>query len=173
MANKKYNLSMLKLERLEWKNVLIDVLDRTAKEIFLSRKNAVDMYIDGFTLREIEEKTNINKASIRMYVEKCCTLNPQDNAPYGYAALLHYKHVTKKVSNSISSKKGSFEALLFNYPQLKSFIESNYFGNKKDTLEKNMKVSTLHKKFLTECRKIGFQDYEYPFNTESKAMKSL
>lgn len=173
MANKKYNLSMLKLERLEWKNVLIDVLDRTAKEIFLSRKNAVDMYIDGFTLREIEEKTNINKASIRMYVEKCCTLNPQDNAPYGYAALLHYKHVTKKVSNNIASKKGSFEALLFNYPQLKSFIESNYFGNKKDTLEKNMKVSTLHKKFLTECRKIGIQDYEYPFNTESKALKSL
>lgn len=176
MANKKYNLSTLKIERLEWKNVLVDVLDNTAREAFLSRKKAVDMYIDGFTLKEIEDKTNINKVSINKYVEKCRAINPQDNQPYGYGALLHYKHTSKKVSNKInttSSNKGNFEALLLHYPQLQSFIYDNYFGNKKDTLEKNMKVSILHKKFLTECRQLGIQDYEYPFNTDSKASRSL
>lgn len=176
MANKKYNLSELKLERLEWKNVLVEVLDDTAKDVFLSRQKAVDMYIDGFTLREIEDKTKINKVSISKYIERCRSINPLDNKPYGYAALLHYQHTNKRVPNrinTISSNRGSFENLLLHYPQLQDFIYNNYFGNRKETLEKNMKVSTLHKKFLEECRCLGIQDYEYPFNTDSKAIRSL
>lgn len=176
MANKKYNLSELKIERLDWKNVLIEILDDTAKEVFLSRKKAVDMYIDGFTLQAIEDSTKINKASISKYIERCRSINPQDNKPYGYAALLHYKHTNKRVSNrinTVSANKGSFRALLLHYPQLQDFIYNNYFGNQKDTLEKIMKVSTLHKKFLAECRQLGIEDYEYPFNTDSKAIRSL
>ncbi|MDF2609191.1 MAG: transposase [Lachnospiraceae bacterium] len=177
MASKKYNLSELKINRLNWKKVLEDALSHENKEIFLNRKNAVDMYIDGVNVTTIEAETRIDKATINKLVAKCCKINPITNEPYGYAALIPYFHIEKykRVSNSsgTTSSVGLFELLLEKYPILDTFIADNYFGNKEITLEKNMRVTTLHNKFLYECRNLGIQDYEYPFNTESRGLRSL
>lgn len=177
MASKKYNLSELKINRLDWKKVLEDALSQENKAIFLNRKNAVDMYIDGVILTTIENRTKIKKTKVYNYVKKCCKINPITNEPYGYAALIPYYHIKKYTRNSnnssITSTTGLFELLLQKYPSLVSYIADNYFGKKDVTLEKNMKVTTLHKKFLYECRNLGIQDYEYPFNTDSKGLRSL
>ncbi|MFA9466680.1 MAG: hypothetical protein ACERKN_20655 [Velocimicrobium sp.] len=177
MASKKYNLSDLMINRLTWKKVLEDALNPENREVFINRKNAVDMYIDGVTLTTIENETKIKKSKIYIFVKKCCKINPITNEPYGYAALIPYYHIEKYTRDSncynVSSTTGLFDMLLLKYPSLVSFIADNYFGKRDVTLEKNMKVTTLHNKFLYECRNLGIQDYEYPFNTESKGLRSL
>jgi len=177
LASKKYNLSGLGIERLNWKSVLEDALSPDKRGIFLNRKNAVDMYIDGVDLITIERETHIHETQINKLVAKCCRIDPATNEPYGYAALLPYHRTVKykrgPVNGSPVSMTGLFELLLLRYPSLASFICDNYFGKKEVTLEKNMHVTTLHHKFLCECRNLGIQDYEYPFNTTSKGLRSL
>ncbi len=177
MANKKLSTAHLNLERQFWKKVLADILNPAEKDLFIRRKEAVDMYISGIPLKVIEERTKINKTAISRWVEKCCKIDSSTNEAYGYSALLHYKHTEKytrkKESINPSSSNGLFELLLLNNPSLVNFISDNYFGDKIATLEKSMRVSTLHKKFLEECHRFGIQDYEYPFNSDSQGARAL
>jgi len=94
-ASKKYNLSELKINRLTWKKVLEDALNPENKEMFLNRKNAVDMYIAGASLATIEKETTIKKTKVGIFVKKCYKINPDTNEPYGYAALIPYHHIEK------------------------------------------------------------------------------
>ena len=177
MASKKYNISELKLSRPKWKKVLEDALEPGGREIYLRRKRAVDMYIDGANVVAIGQETHIDGAKINKLVAKCCEIDQNTNEPYGYAALLPYFHIKKYKrepdGGSTAPVAGQFELLLQKYPSLITFITDNYFGKKDTTLEKNIKVSTLHNKFLCECRSLGIQDYEYPFNSGSKGSRSL
>jgi transposase InsO family protein len=177
LAGKKYNLTVLRIDRLNWKKVLEDSLDSEKKDIFINRKKAVDMYIDGVGNNTIWEETHIHKTKINKFVAKCSEIDPATNEPYGYAALLPYYHIEKykreSDHNSRISAAGTFEQLLARYPSLTTFISDNYFGKKEVTLEKNMRITTLHQKFLCECRNLGIQDNEYPFNSASKGLRSI
>jgi len=177
LAGKKHNLSELKTERLDWKKVLEDALSPDKREIFLNRKKAVDMYIDGADIISIGQETHVHWSKITKLVTKCRRINPATNEPYGYAALLPYYHVEKykrePARGSSVSSAGLFEQLMQRYPSLATFIADNYFGKKETTLEKNMQITTLHNKFLCECRRLGIEDYEYPFNTISKGLRTL
>ena len=177
MASKKHSLSELKIARLSWKNILEDALDPNNFDLYTRRKKAVDMYIDGMNVVQIEEDTKIHISSIGRLIDKCCKLNPTSNEPYGYVALLRYKHTekyTRKEINDVTTcTSGLFESFLSRYPTLKPFISDNYFGNREVTLEKCMKVTILHHKFIEECRNLGIKDYEYPLNTDAKGLRSL
>jgi len=177
LAGKKYNLSELRIERLNWKKVHEEALSPEKRGIFSNRKKAVDMYIDGAGTTAICKDTNIHRTRIGTLVAKCSRIDPATNEPYGYAGLLPYRHTEKNKrktgDGSSEPTAGSFEKLLQRYPTLATFITDNYFGKKEATLEKNMQVTTLHHKFLTECRNLGIQDYDYPFNTASKGLRSI
>jgi len=177
LAGKKYNLTELRLERPSWKKVLEDSLSPEKREIFQKRKNAVDMYIDGADNITIKQETDVHETKVNKWVAKCRRIDPATNEPYGYAALLPYYHVEEYKHESDSdntvASPGSFGLLLQRYPTLAIFISDNYFGKKEATLEKNMRITTLHHKFLSECGNLGIQDYEYPFNSGSKGLRSL
>ena len=177
MAGKKYNLTELRIERVNWKKVLEDALSPEKREIFLNRKNAVDMYIDGADNNSIKEETHVHETKVNKWVAKCRGIDPATNEPYGYTALIPYYHVEEyrheSGSGNTAASPGSFGLLLRRHPTLALFISDNYFGKKEATLEKNMRITTLHHKFLNECRKLGVQDYEYPFNSGSKGQRSL
>jgi len=177
LAGKKYNLTELKASRLDWKKVLEDALSPDKREKFINRKKAVDLYIDGAEINAIEQETHIHVTRINKLVARCCRIDPATNELCGYAALLPYRHVEKYKrtpgSGGSGTSAGRFEQLLQNYPALACFIANNYFGKKEATLEKNMQVTVLHHKFLDECRSLGIQDYEYPFNTASKGLRTL
>ena len=149
MASKKYNINQLKLERLSWKSVLEDVLNEKQRNLYANRKKAVDLYIDGFDLVKIQEITKINYSNVSRLITKCCSIDPISGEPYGYAGLIPYNHTVKNapVNTNVNSsgKRGLFESLLLRYPSLVTFISDHYFGNKEVTLEKNIKISTLHK----------------------------
>lgn len=166
MANKKYNLYELKQYKECWVDIPIEVIPENKQDIFCKRKQAVDMYIDGVSVSEIESKTGINVSHIPNYIDRCL-MTSDTGEMYGYHALIPRFRINK------NSNGGLFQSLLSEYPTLVEFIRGNYFGEKKYTLEHNMNLKTLHQKFLKECLRLGVQQHEYPFNTDNRGYVSL
>lgn len=177
MQERKFNILELQKYREQWDIVCTDMMSTEEIEIFNAKKMAVDMYIDDKSVGLIEDLTKINKQNISRLINKCIQINPATNRQYGYSALINYKHVNNgkncKVTSSTSTNKGAFNNLLLNYPQLKLYIEEIYSNKSKKSLSKNLSVSNLHNMFLDECRRLGVQDYEYPFNSKDKGKRSL
>ena len=165
MAAKKYNIHDLQSLRQQWQEIPIEAIPEKNRSLYQKRKEAVDMYIDGYGLLDIERITGISQKHISTFIKKC--LITSQNEMYGYQALIPNVKLGK--SHSV----GRFLQLLEQYPSLSEFITGNYFGNKKYTLEKNMNLTTLHEKFLSECLRLGIQQHEYPFNTANRGYVSL
>lgn len=177
MRERKYNILELKAYRNNWDDVHTELLDNEQKNIYRKRKQAVDMYIDDVPLNKIMNLTNIARQKVPILVGKCIKINPQTGQQFGYAGLIPYKRLKKTIGisekSSRSKGRGAFSQLLLNYPTLSEFVFNNYFNNSKIILEKNVTIGNLYHKFLEECRKVGIQDYEYPFNTSDKARRSF
>ena len=176
MAEKKYNLMELKCQRTDWNNVCVDFMDLGEKEIFLNRKKAVDMYIEGMALINISQITSIPHQRISKFIEMCITIDPSTGKQCGYEALLGAKKRKYKsdiMKQTTEKSRGSFVSLLLKYPTLKTFLEDAFFNQSGKILSKNLTINNLHLIFLEECRKLKIQDYEYPFNTKDKARRTF
>lgn len=68
-------------------------------------------------------------------------------------------------------KKNKIEILCEEYPGLEDFIKGNYFGDKKYTQEKNMKLKILHKKFIGYCKALAYPITISPFPQQMKVTK--
>lgn len=148
----------------EWKDVNIDVLDTESKNKYINRKKAVDLYIDGLPLKKVSEQSGISSSEVIRFVKRCMAYDINGNTQ-GYVALIPNKNV--------SGNETKMEKLFSCYPTLKKFVLGNYFGDKQFTLERNMNVRTLHGKFIEECRRLGIQEYEYPFILKNKGYLAL
>ncbi len=169
MANRKYNTEELRELRVAWPEPMASVLPKEMYERFLSRKQAVDMYIDCYKCSEIEAVTGIPATRLVHLIELCISPGIDGNMA-GYNGLLsERKHTAER-----NPKYGKdFTALLVKYPELSDFIKGNYFGDRKYTECKNMSIRMLHGLFIAECKRLGVQLHEYPFNTENQAYVSL
>lgn len=159
----------------KWSVVLVDNLPEDRKQIFLLRKKAIDMYFADKPIREISKETNLHRNSITKLAKRCLELD-NSGTPYGYNALIPYKRIRKHTMIAKKHKgcSGSFSALLDNYPQLQELIINQYLGiNKKRVLEPNIRVNTLHSKFIRKCHQLNIREDEYPFNTIDKGKRSL
>jgi transposase InsO family protein len=176
MAEKKYNLIELKNQSAEWKDVCVDFMKPDEKEYFLTRKKAVDMYIEGISLKEISRITSLPHQRISKLIELCIDIDPITGKQYGYEILICKRKKIKtvgKMKNTTEKSKGSFESLLLKYPTLRTFLEEVFFNQNGKTLSKNTNVTNLHHMFLEECRKLKIQDYEYPFISKDKAQRTF
>lgn len=160
----KLNLLELRYSREIWKEVNIDALENKYKELYINRKKAVDLYIDGVPPKNIIECTGIAGCEITRLVKRC-TIKDNNGIEKGYLALIPNLRV-KEGNDKLSM-------LFLEYPTLEPFIIGNYFGDKKYTLEHNMSVRTLHTKFIEECLRLGIQNYEYPFTIKDKGYLAL
>lgn len=162
------NLTDLQEVRKRWKDIPLEVVPKDKVEVFKQRKQAVDMYIDGFTLKEIEEETGIYASRIFPLVKRCMQFDADGNF-YGYTALLPGIKIDE-MGNSVPHEFGK---LLQRYPALADFIEGNWFGNAKYTRKKNMSLAMLHEMFLDECIRVGVPDFGYPFNRKKRGYHAL
>lgn len=160
----KKDLSVVREMRNSWWDINEETMPEAERAVFLKRKQAVDLYIDGAALKMIEKQTGVRASEIIRFTDKCCTQDP-DGQMWGYSALIpnHY----------CAERHGHLKKLFMEYPELEAFVLGNYFGDKKYTLERHMNVRTLHKKFLCKCQELGIQNYEYPFTTRSKGYTAL
>lgn len=169
MATKKFDTEELKAMRIGWSEPLASVLPKELYERFLSRKQAVDMYIDCYKCSEIEAVTGIPATRLVHLVELCISPGTDGNMA-GYNGLVPERKRTEERNPNYGKE---FTALLLKYPELSDFIKGNYFGERKYTECKNMSIRMLHGLFIAECKRLGVQLHEYPFNTENKGYVSL
>ena len=87
MANKKHNLSELRKERLTWSYPLPGSLEVSMYGTYLLKKQAVDMYIDGERLSQIQKTTGIYASRIGHLVDDCLQTE-EDGSVAGYCGLL-------------------------------------------------------------------------------------
>lgn len=158
------NILELRQSRNLWKDINIAALSEGDRNQYIKRKAAVDLYIDGLSPKKISEMTGVFSCEIIRLVKKCATLT-ENQVPIGYEALIPGKHTVKSTSK--------LQKLFLNYPSLEKYILGNYFNDKKYTLEHNMTIRTLHGKFVKECRRLGIQDYEYPFTLKDNGYDAL
>mgnify|MGYP002677855626 CR=1 FL=1 len=172
MACKKFNLMELQTIRESWKDIPVETVSKAKRKVFLDRKNAVNMYINGVGVKEIHNATGYDRTHIARLITKCLIIN-DDGEYYGYSALIPYMKV-QNTEKKMKKASKSFSKLLSEYPTLPDYIAGCWHGNRKYTMETHMNVTTLHKDyFLKECERLGIQDYEYPFNTVNLAYNSL
>ena len=177
MANKKFDLIFLNNQRKEWRRVNIDCLNDNSKEIFLNRKHAVDMYIDGSPISNIFDVTGICISKYVRFIQKCCELD-ENGIPFGYTGLIPYKHIQpykrkEEIMEYGTNYSGAIKQLFERYPDLKDYIDDLYLKRDKNILEKNMIPKIIMNKFWQKCHQIGIKEYEYPFNTKNLGERSL
>ena len=173
MGKKKYNTAILRAERKRWTDIPTDKMDEKTKKAYETRKKAVDMYIDGYKKREIKEETGSAGINVLYLIERCLKTGP-DGEPYGYAGLIpniNTAGYTKKRGSR--ARGGSFQQLLDTYPQIKELIIGCCRNDPEYSVNKNMQVIEIHELMMKKCTELGIQDSQYPFNTDTKALKSL
>lgn len=171
MASKKYDLTALQAEREEWSDIPDEVIPEKYRELYKQRKMAIDMYIDGYRLSDIEERTSIKHSNLPKLLERCLQRN-SDNMQYGYSGLIPGRRLNSKLSCEGGSKN-FFIQFLNKYPEMESYIKGNYFGIQPYTAERVMNIRTLHEKFLRKCKELQVADDEYPFNTNNQGYYAL
>lgn len=172
MACKKFNLTELQKIRESWQDIPVEAVPESKRKVFSDRKNAVNMYIDGVSVKEIHNATGCDRTHISQLITKCLTLN-EHGEYYGYNALIPY--MKSKCTKEKAKESGKpFSKLLSKYPMLVDYIAGCWHGDRKYTTETHMNITTLHQDyFLKECERLGIQDFEYPFNTVNLAYNSL
>ena len=83
MANKKYNLATLDRERQNWQQPIPGSYDVSVYSTYLLKKQAVDMYIDGERLSQIQKTTGIYASRIGHLVDDCLQTE-EDGSVAGY-----------------------------------------------------------------------------------------
>lgn len=160
----KINIFEIRQSRDSWNDVNVDAMSQDIKEKFVSRKKAVNLYLDGLSLAQITEQTGISGSEV-IRLTKRCILTDKNGYQKGYAALIPNKQVTRN--------NGVLSQLFLEHPTLEPFVIGNYFGDKRYTLEHNMNIRTLHTRFIEECKRLGVQDYDYPFTVKDKGYAVL
>ena len=158
------NRSMLQTARAEWNKINEAVLPEAERKGFHQRCQAVDMYIDGASLHQIQEATGLKSPQI-LYLVHACLRKDEQNHYLGYRALLRGRQAMPRMSK--------WEKVFRAHPELREFLEGCLSGDRRFTLEHNMLVSHIHDRLLKRCLKSGIQDYEFPFNTADNGYRSL
>jgi transposase InsO family protein len=177
MANKQFDLIKLNELRRSWKTVNFECLKKSDLNTYSNRKLAVDMYIDGYTSKEIEGVTNIKASKYSNMIKRCLELDLK-GIMYGYTGLIPKKHIKKyqrkqAVIDDSTNHSGALSKLFEEYPEIKEYIDDTYLQRDEKNLEKNIKTSTLFEKFTDKCIAAGIKENEYPFNTNNLGKRSF
>ncbi|WP_188455566.1 hypothetical protein [Virgibacillus oceani] len=175
------------IDRSNWATVYENNLEGDKKEIFLKRKKAVDMYMDGEkTIKEICSITKVNHTDLYRLLKRCVVLDSNGQV-FGYKALIpnfRIKPYTREVNidgfgqnNEDIKLTGAFQKLLDKFPDIKEEIKELVFKKKKNEPSTNISMGKdLHRKFINICKKhplIDYQKGDYPFNTDDFAKRSF
>jgi hypothetical protein len=159
------------------------VLTGKTLDAFVSRQRAVVMYADGYSHTDIRDSTGIGEDEVRRLVKRCVT--PFGNGEiFGFRALVsgtrikEYERSTTVTHIKGGGKGGCAGALehLFNrYPEVREKVHQLYFDQRGGASlpEASMPITTIHDHFKKQLRRLGLNEYDWPFNTENVGYQSL
>lgn len=163
----------------DWPNVNVDRLTEDDKEVYFNRRTAIEMYYNGHSHQEIENKTGIHRNKVARMVNRC--LQPDDQGiPWGYRALIPRKRIRSYTRELLpeandQNMSGAFQLLLETYPTIRDVIHQLFFKKKKiSAADPVTRGKEIHRAFVKSCRQVGLKaPNNYPFNTIEMGRRSL
>lgn len=171
-------------DRDTWPTVNVSDLPPDRLELFNQRYKAINMYIDGEPIRDIEKSTDVPYKMLRQLLNKC--IEPgHDGKIKGYPALIPflvrspYKRTAASDSESLSGQgglSGVLSQVLNKYPRIEDYLRKLIL--KKNTPERNVheksiRAIDLHQAFLKQLKKAGVGPDQWPFNTKHHGLRSI
>lgn len=142
-----------------WPTVNISELPPDRLELFNLRYKAINMYIDGESISDIKNQTQVPYKTLQKLLSKC--IEPGlDGRIRGYTALIPYiirnQYIRKADSdNSLKSIHGGFSGLLSQtltkYPQIDKYLRQLILkknSSQRKVHEKSIRAKDLHQVFL-------------------------
>lgn len=167
-----------------WPDIDVTQLSVTGQRKFKRRKLAVTRYLDGDSLRRIEEDTGFRRDQVQGFLEKCLKINIDDGRIWGFRGLIPgirqeaYER-TKPVPFLPPEQKAGYAGALSQFfrehPKIHDFLVALIKNKslKGQIPERCMRITDLHDAFIRECKKEGLTAADYPLNTKERSRRSL
>lgn len=169
-----------------WPSVDIGALDDTDRTVFLSRRRAIELYVENpeVSLAIIKSQTGVEPKTVYRLIDRCLTSHA-DGRIYGMRAAIPYARLKQyERTHSLDSPHsargrglaGAFTLLLQQYPALEKFLQRyvklrNRQHGKARRAHKAL--ARIHKKFLEKCRALDIKPHEYPFSQTMAGLRSM
>ncbi|AVA33661.1 putative transposase [Cupriavidus metallidurans] len=173
-----------------WPTVAYTEFDEAARRAFERRRQALEQYVAGASIKTIEQTTGVNRRQLYRWLERAMQAHP-DGRPFGFRALVHYTRITQyarvrdvhvRGERGSCGAAGALSQLFERYPALagwlllqvkqrKIVLEQIHTDGRLRTRLRGLQA--LHDDFLRQCRAVGLTAANYPFNTAGHAIRSL
>ncbi|MDM0117863.1 Mu transposase C-terminal domain-containing protein [Variovorax sp. J22R133] len=165
-------------------------LSATEREVFATRRQAIELYAAGRALSEIETCTGIDRRQLYRLLDRCMAPH-EDGRLYGWRAVMRYARVggyrrsarlAMPRDGTGRGAAGAFGLLLEAQPTLATWISQRVRDKRvainqlstDDGLRTRLRgLKHLHVEFLRECRSLGLTAADYPFSAEQMGIRSL
>lgn len=113
-----------------WPTVAYTEFDEAARCVFERRRQALEQYVAGASIKTIEKTTGVNRRQLYRWLERAVQAHP-DGRPYGFRALLHYvriapyawvRDVQVRGERGSCGAAGALSQLFERYPALASWL---------------------------------------------------
>ena len=88
---KRVNLEELRESRDTWAPVVTDGMSPECVQKYLTRKKAVDLYIDGVSPKIVSQQTKLGNSYICYLINRCTTMDQNTGEVPGYSSLVPRK----------------------------------------------------------------------------------
>lgn len=162
----------------KWPKVAPDDIPDTDKERFDRLARGVRQFLQSGNVAAAAREAGTGRKNMHRLLLRCLEPHPLGGI-YGWTALL--KGVRQKVYERTAPEggqngfSGSFDRLLTQHPTLKQDLDAFILPTKNDGELRVVRPSLdrVFHRFKLLCKQEGLTDAEYPFNTKSKARKSV
>ncbi len=167
-----------------WPKVQSDAMTDKNREIFEQRCKAVERYLQGDSLSQIQNDTSIHIKRISKLTTRCLEIHP-DGRIHGFRALIPGLTVKKyerksSVKSSFVSDKGGlagvFSQLLNKYPAIEIDLVKSIQKQQSNGIkihEKKINAKALHNKFIKLLEEQGVKKNEWPFNVKYRGLRTI
>lgn len=163
-----------------WLEVEDEVLSNTDATRFRQRKEAILLYVRGFSLKKVREITQISAKDLYRFMDRCEAPH-SDGRPNGWRGIIPEKRVAKSLTIKVNDESrlghaNQFSHFLYVYPEIKSTLEALTINGKRAGErgpKRKLSVKQISKELIIECRKVGLSTTDYPMNVASEAYGSV
>lgn len=102
-------------------------LDPDSAQVFLRRKNAIELYARGASLRQVTEETGIGSKELYRFLDRCETIG-EDGRLNGWRGIVPNSHVMPRQRNDLLDVRighsNKFALLISKHPTIRESLES-------------------------------------------------
>ncbi|SOY61638.1 helix-turn-helix domain-containing protein [Cupriavidus taiwanensis] len=168
-----------------WPDIDVSNLDENARRGVARKKEAIALYIAGYSFKAIATETLISDDTLRRIIKRCLAVAP-DKRIFGFRALYPGLHVvTYKRSKSAarnfvggticsSGYAGALGQLFDRFPWLRERVINQFLGRNDDGeyVEARKSIANIHKEFFEEL-KGKLKPSEWPLHTKNRGYSAL